>query len=356
MTDHAAPKPFKLGFLSHGTASGRTPGEHYRQVLDVIQAAEDLGYDGAWIAQHHLSTDIGVSSPLVTFAAAAARTSRIEFGTAITTIPLEDPLRLAEDVAVLDALSGGRFQLGLGSGGANQGAFTAFGLDSEEARAIGDEKTAALRSALRGEPIRDTGLVLQPPAASVADRIWRSTSSPERAARIAADGDGLLLGTAFHDPLTVQRPLLDRYLGAWNHEAAPRVGVVRAIWPAVDRERALAEIAPAYAQRGSLRWAADGDRSTAEIAASLNVHFGSVEEIVASLATDPALFPFADYLIPVVDHAFTPVDDVIRRLEIIATEIAPAFGWVPPGARRQPDGFGREPDGAADRELQEVSS
>ncbi|MFZ4894910.1 LLM class flavin-dependent oxidoreductase [Plantibacter sp. Mn2098] len=338
MTEHstgpasseAGRTPFKLGFLSHGTASGKTPREHYRQVLDVIQAAEDLGYDGAWIAQHHLSGDIGVSSPLVTFAAAAARTSRIEFGTAITTIPLEDPLRLAEDAAVLDALSGGRFQLGLGSGGANQPAFTAFGIDAEEARAIGDDNTQALRSALLGEPIRDTGLVLQPPAPGIADRIWRSTSSPDRAVRIARDGDGLLLGTAFHDPLTVQRPLLDRYLGAWTHAAAPRVGIVRAVWPAADRQQALAEIAPAYEQRGTLRWAADGDRTTAEIAASLNVHLGSVDEVVASLAADPALFPFADYFIPVVDHAFTPVDDVIRRLEVIATEIAPAFGWVAP--------------------------
>lgn len=338
-TRHARPDtvpsgtPFTLGFLSHGTTSGRTPTEHYAQILDVIQAAEDLGYDSAWIAQHHLSDGVGVPSPLVAFAAASARTSRIEFGTAITTIPLEDPLRLAEDAAVLWSLSDGRVQLGLGSGGANQEAFTAFGIHQQDARAVGDRNTDALRRALLGETIADTELTLQPSAPGLAARLWRATSSPDRAASIAQDGDGLLIGTAFHDPRTVQRPLIDSYLAAWPHRTAPRVGAVRAVWPATDRATALEQLAPAYQTRSGLSWNRDGSRSTADVAASLNVHYGTADEVIDSLLADPALFPFVDTFIPVVDHAFTPVADVLRRLEIIATQIAPALGWVHPDRR-----------------------
>ncbi|BCQ47644.1 hypothetical protein ERHA55_51710 (plasmid) [Erwinia rhapontici] len=91
-----------------------------------------LGYDTAWIAQHHFhENEGGLPSPLLFLASVAAQTSRIRLGTAIITLPMENALRVAEDAAVLDLLSQQRLELGLGSGGTHT-SFLPFGLTFDE--------------------------------------------------------------------------------------------------------------------------------------------------------------------------------------------------------------------------------
>jgi alkanesulfonate monooxygenase SsuD/methylene tetrahydromethanopterin reductase-like flavin-dependent oxidoreductase (luciferase family) len=107
------PAQFRLGFLSHlhGTAE---PRQLYRDYVELFVAAEELGFDSGWVAQHHFEDSAGrLLSPFPFLAAVAERTARIHLGTAVVTLPLEDPLRVAEDAAVLDALSGGRVELGV---------------------------------------------------------------------------------------------------------------------------------------------------------------------------------------------------------------------------------------------------
>lgn len=136
----------------HG--AGRSATDVYRDLVETFVAAEDLGFDGGWIAQHHLRGDYGrLPSPFVVLGAVAARTRWIELATAVTVLPLEDPIRLAEDVAVLDAFSGGRIQLGLGTGGANIGAFGAWRLDPARRHDRFDAPLARLGAALVGEPL-----------------------------------------------------------------------------------------------------------------------------------------------------------------------------------------------------------
>ncbi|GAA3791865.1 LLM class flavin-dependent oxidoreductase [Amycolatopsis tucumanensis] len=143
---------FKLGFLTHVHGPGKDRATVLRDLLEVFTAAEELGFDGGWVAQHDVRGDYGrLPSPLVFFGAVAARTSRLRLGTAVTVLPLEDPVRLAEDAAVLDALSGGRLELGLGTGGANQEAFAVFGHDAARRRDLFDDRLATLRPALRGD-------------------------------------------------------------------------------------------------------------------------------------------------------------------------------------------------------------
>src|SRR5437762_8646627 len=106
----------RLGFLTH-LHVGEDAADSYRIALDLFQAAEQLGYDSGWVAQHHfLNGGARLPSTLTFLAAAAERTRRLHLGTAIVILPLEDPLRVAEDAAVVDTLSGGRLQLGLGTG------------------------------------------------------------------------------------------------------------------------------------------------------------------------------------------------------------------------------------------------
>ncbi|VTN08786.1 Alkanal monooxygenase alpha chain [Raoultella terrigena] len=114
----------RLGFFTR-LLDDAAPKERYRLATEQIRHAERLGFDSAWIAQHHFHEhEGGLPSPLVFLAHAAAHTERIRLGTAIITLPMEDPLRVAEDAAVLDLLADGRLEVGFGSGGTPTSFFT----------------------------------------------------------------------------------------------------------------------------------------------------------------------------------------------------------------------------------------
>jgi alkanesulfonate monooxygenase SsuD/methylene tetrahydromethanopterin reductase-like flavin-dependent oxidoreductase (luciferase family) len=93
----------KLGFLTIGRFDEADPGPGHEQTLSMIERAEALGFDSVWLRCRHLQP--GISSPVAIMAAASQRTSRIELGTAVIPLGLENPLRLAEDLATVDILS-----------------------------------------------------------------------------------------------------------------------------------------------------------------------------------------------------------------------------------------------------------
>ena len=96
--------------------STRTFTQEYRECLDLVRRVEDEGLDSAWVSEHHFSADGYLPSLTVMLAAFAAVTERIELGTGVVLAPFHDPVRLAEDFAVVDQLSGGRVICGLGIG------------------------------------------------------------------------------------------------------------------------------------------------------------------------------------------------------------------------------------------------
>src|ERR1039458_3464200 len=110
----------KIGFLSFGhwrAAPGsqtRTAADALLQTIELAQAAEDLGIDGAFVRVHHFERQL--ASPFPLLSAIAARTGRIEIGTAVTDMRYENPLYMAEEAAAADLISGGRLQLGVSRG------------------------------------------------------------------------------------------------------------------------------------------------------------------------------------------------------------------------------------------------
>jgi len=136
--------------VDHYPDRPRTVGAFYRQILDEIALAERLGFDCYFLAEHHFHEYGVVPSPPVLLAAAAARTSRIRLGTAVAVLPFHEPLRLAEECAMLDQLSGGRVALGVGSGYLAH-EFAGFGIAPPEKRERFDEALTVLERALSGE-------------------------------------------------------------------------------------------------------------------------------------------------------------------------------------------------------------
>ena len=108
--------------------STRTFHQEYSDYLDLVRAVEDAGLDAAWVSEHHFSSDGYLPSLLPLLAAFAAVTSRIELGTGVVLAPFHDPIRLAEDFAVVDQIAGGRVVCGLGIGWRDE-EFRAFGID-----------------------------------------------------------------------------------------------------------------------------------------------------------------------------------------------------------------------------------
>ena len=173
MTRTIAKPTLRLGFFTR-LLDQADAAERYRLATAQIMHAERCGFDSAWVAQHHFHEDEGgLPAPFVFLSQVAARTTRIRLGTGIVTLPLELPVRVAEDAAVLDLMCGGRLEVGIGPGG-NLSAYDAFGLDSTERTALLVRHHRVLVDAWSGRALPG-GDRLYPPNPGLADRIWQGT-------------------------------------------------------------------------------------------------------------------------------------------------------------------------------------
>src|SRR6266513_825773 len=180
------PPPKRVGFFTR-LLDRADPAERYRLATAQILHAERFGFDSAWIAQHHFHEDEGgLPAPFVFLAHVAAQTSRIRLGTGIVTLPLELPIRVAEDAAVLDLMCGGRLEVGVGPGG-NLSAYEAFGLDSGDRKSVVIRHHRVLLDAWAGRKLPG-GDRLYPPNPGLVYRVWQATFSVEGARRAGAAG------------------------------------------------------------------------------------------------------------------------------------------------------------------------
>jgi probable F420-dependent oxidoreductase len=140
--------------------SERTFEQEYRETLELVRLAERVGFDSAWVSEHHGSSDGYLPSLLPMLAAFAAATERIELGTGVVLTPLHDPLRLAEDATVVDQLSGGRLILGIGNGWREE-EFRMFGASRAERGARTEETIEVLRRAWTGRRFSFEGQTLR---------------------------------------------------------------------------------------------------------------------------------------------------------------------------------------------------
>ncbi|MGJ7567213.1 putative FMN-dependent luciferase-like monooxygenase [Variovorax sp. GB1R11] len=337
----------RLGFFSR-LLDDTSAAERYRLVAAQIAHAEAFGFDSAWVAQHHFHEhEGGLPSPFVFLSYVASRTRRIRLGTGIVTLPLENAVRVAEDAIVLDLLSGGRLDVGVGTGGTPE-SFAAFGLDGNDRSALFARQLDAVRAAWAGRPLAG-GDTLYPAGSQLLERIWQATFSVGGGTRAGQAGDGLMLSRTQPRPVDaldatladIQNPIVDAYLAALPAGRAPRIVGSRSVFVADTRQEAL-RLADIGLRRSAARFAASGqagladragpDATLEQLIAAYDVHVGSPDEVIASLRADSTLARVTD-LVCQVHSVDPPHAAILRSIELTATVVAPALGWVPGAAK-----------------------
>ncbi len=300
--------------------------DHYRSTIDRAVEAERLGLGSVWLSEHHLFDDGYLSQPLTLAAAIAARTSRIRIGTAVVLVPLRHVRHLAEEAALVDVVSAGRLELGLGAGYAAP-EFELFGADMAARYARTDETVAGLQRLLGDD-------AFVPPPVQRPVPLWLGYQGPRGARRAGALGVGLLsLDAALAEPYRAGRA--DAGLDPDDGRMAGVVDVI----VADDPPRALDRILPHLAhQLNSYRAAMTaGTGRTPRLLSAGDIRKtmsgpGSVRGLDV-LAPDDAARLIRERVqgLPVA-YAFCwasiagmPDDLVDRHIELLATNVAPAL-------------------------------
>ena len=337
----------KIGFLSFGHWSAspysqvRSGSDALIQSIELAEAVEDLGADGAYFRVHHFAQQL--ASPFPLLAAIGARTKRIEIGTAVIDMRYENPLYMVEDAGAADLIAGGRLQLGISRGSPEQviDGFRYFGYlpaegvtDADMARQHAEVFLQALSGAGFAQPSpspmfpNPPGLLRpEPHSPGLRDRIWWGAGS--RATAVWAGQQGMNLmsstlltedaGVPFHELQAEQIRLFREAWAAAGHKREPRVSVSRSIFALVDdRDRA-------YFGRGNQEADKVGYLDAQTKAIFGRSYAAEPDVLVEQLAKDTAI-QAADTLLLTVPNQLG-VDYNAHAIESILRFVAPDLGW-----------------------------
>jgi len=214
----------------------------YEQFLRQIDLAEELGFDSVWFAEHHF-TEYGAVPNILTMAAVAAtRTERLRIGTGVVIAPFMHPLRLAEEAAMVDVLSNGRLDLGLGRG-YQPLEFKKFGLQMEESQGRFDETVKILELAASGEPFSFDGdfwsfedVCIRPVSVQQPIPLWIAAASPSTFERLGKEGRRILTSPNF-TPAELVLSLNKTYMEAYKSSGSgdePAIPMLKQVYVDVN--------------------------------------------------------------------------------------------------------------------------
>ncbi|SMH55964.1 LLM class flavin-dependent oxidoreductase [Mesorhizobium australicum] len=337
----------KIGFLSFGhwspspQSGTRSASDALLQSIDLAVAAEELGADGAYFRVHHFARQL--ASPFPLLAAAGAKTSRIELGTAVIDMRYENPLYMAEDAGAADLIAGGRLQLGISRGSPEQviDGWRYFGYGPAEGQSDADmarQHTEVLLNVLQGKGFAQPNpspmfpnppglLRLEPHSEGLLDRIWWGAATNATAVWAAKLGMNLQSSTLKFDesgkPFHIQQAEQIRaYREAWKeagHAREPRVSVSRSIFALVnDQDRA-------YFGSGRPEQDQFGYIEADTRAVFGRGYTGEPEKLVKLLAEDEAIAE-ADTLLLTVPNQLG-VEYNAHVIDAILKHVAPELGW-----------------------------
>jgi alkanesulfonate monooxygenase SsuD/methylene tetrahydromethanopterin reductase-like flavin-dependent oxidoreductase (luciferase family) len=309
----------------------------YRKYIDYVLAAEELGYHSVFVVEHHF-TGVGQLSASLNFLSyLAGRTQRMRLGTAVVVLPWHNPVLLAEQVATLDVVSGGRFDFGVGKG-YRPPEFAGFCIPMEEAGARFDEAMEVLRKAWAGNGRFShhgarwhfDNIIVEPrPVQQPHPPLWMGAGNLEPIRRAAREGFNLLLDQIAPVDLIIERVAAYRVeLARLGRRYVPgQIGVCRAlqlVGSEAEREAAYALRTKVLTAIGGLargpgaeRYKNIGSYADPGLAREDSALLGTPEEIIARLKRLEA--GGVDYVLLVDPTGSIP------SLRTFAREIMPAF-------------------------------
>jgi probable LLM family oxidoreductase len=324
-------------FAEVAISDGRSAARRLADLLEEIELADELGLDVFGVGEHH-RPDFAVSAPAVVLAAAAARTDRVRLTSAVTVLSSDDPVRVFQDFATVDLLSGGRAEIMAGRGSFVE-SFPLFGFDLEDYDELFAEKLRLLMRLREDERVTWSGkhraalddLGVYPRPLQERLPIWVAVGgAPESAFR--AGTLGLPMALAIIGGLPERfAPFVELHRDAARqagHDPLPAVSINSHGFIADTSQEALDVSYPAVSaamnrigkERG---WRAMG-RDEYDAAATLRgANFvGSPQQVVEKILFQHELFRHDRFLVQFTVGAL-PHDQVMRSIELFATEVAP---------------------------------
>ena len=220
-------------------ASWRKPwADHYASQLELVEEAERLGAHSVWLSEHHFFDDGYLPQPLTFAAAIAARTKTVRIGTAVFVVPFRSAVQIAEEVAIVDLVSGGRFDLGVGAGYRGP-EFSAFGADPRRRYEVTEDR---LREVLR---LWAENAVTPPPIQQPVP-IWGGFSGPRGARMTGRLGLGLIAPGMLTSEAALFTPYREGLIAGGHSPDSARLKGVSWIILADDPEAAWARIKPHF--------------------------------------------------------------------------------------------------------------
>ena len=309
--------------------------EFYTAHLEFIAWSETIGFEGVWFAEHHGSRDGYLPSPLVMAAAVASRTKTMRIGTSIALAPFYHPLRLAEDAAVIDIISGGRFDLAIALGYVKAEA-DCYGLDFSGRARRTDEMLQILQRLWRGETFSFEGEIFQLTNASISPLpvsrkmpLWIGGNSKPAYRRAARYGDG------FFGPVESYADYAAEVAALGKERASARIRSIGAndMWHLVseDPEQTIEEVLDhiVYQMNSYAEW-----QEGTTTAAFSRVTREQLRPVAGRWIMTPdqsiAHFKAKLAIAPVESHAMMvpagyPLAKLARHAELFANKVMPAF-------------------------------
>ncbi|MBP6378226.1 MAG: LLM class flavin-dependent oxidoreductase [Kaistella sp.] len=322
------------------TVSGKGINAHHRiqDLLEEIKLADQLGIDVFGIGEHH-RPDYAVSSPTTVLAAAAAVTQNIKLSSAVTVLSSEDPVRVYQQFATVDAISGGRAEIMAGRGSFIE-SFPLFGFDLNDYNELFDEKLDLLLKINHSEKVTWRGnlrppinnLGVYPRALNGEIPVWLAAGgTPASAVRAAKLQLPLMLAIIGGMPRQFT-PFINLYKKSWlenGHNAEDlQVGINNHMFIGEDGEKAADDFFPYYAQMmdrvGRSRGWQPMTREQFDFmrAPEGSLMVGSVEQVIEKMIYEYELFGFTRFFAQV-SLGFVPHEMTIKSIELFAKQVVP---------------------------------
>jgi alkanesulfonate monooxygenase SsuD/methylene tetrahydromethanopterin reductase-like flavin-dependent oxidoreductase (luciferase family) len=329
------------------TGHAITTAQRYAEILAAAKLADETGLHVFGVGEHH-RLDLPISSPAVVMAAIASRTKRIRLSSAVTVLSTLDPVRVFQDFATVDLLSGGRAEMIAGRGAYIE-SFSLFGDDFADYDALFAEKLDLLLKLGESERVTWNGrfrpsLKNSQISPRPADKlpVWLGVGgNPESALRAADLGLPVILANISQPPanfVTQIAAYRQRHAERGHDASTLKIGIATHVHVATDSQTALEEFYPHYssyfrehAPRANL--SGDVPREVYETRAGPRgpIFVGSPQQIIDKLMYERELFAH-DRFLGQVDIGGLPYTKVARSIELLATRVLPAIRVPSSGA------------------------